>query len=198
MAKPARETFILFQEHLMQLFGEQFAQKATGTIVNPTAFETAKKQCEKDCVSVRKAGIKMLAQYDYTPEREKFLINQTLMYIKLVLRNPTQSHTTDLLFLQALVNQISETFSYYIMRKHQIPADVQAQTRLRLTVQAEIHAQLFTDNEYIKRLYSQSKSARKKFKETQQCAQAIAAYNVNKETNNAILNAQYASCKARC
>ena len=200
MAKAVKETFVAFQEYLMPLFAEKFTQKVTSTFIHQNAFDEAKKNCIADGTPVRKAGIKMLAQYDYAPEREKFLIDMTLTYIRRILRDHTQSHTTSPVFLGKLANQIAEMFSFYVMRKHNVPATEKAQNRLRLTVQAELYAKLFTDSDYAKALAAEHeakqdlrrkpKSVQKKFKQAQQRAKAKAAHNFAREMNEMFIEAQ--------
>ncbi|MDE6250841.1 MAG: hypothetical protein K2M34_04400 [Alphaproteobacteria bacterium] len=207
MAKAVNETFINFQEEIMPEFAKKFAYKATNTIHDQTAFEKAKEKCIADGISVEKAGRQMLQQYDYTTERENFLIKSAQDYIGVTVYNPAQSHTTSPVFLEKLANKIAEMLSFYIMRKHNVPTTEKAQNRLRLTVQQELFKKLFTENEYIQKqaakqkakrqLRSQPKSVQKKFKQAKKRTEAIAARKFEKEMDEMFIDAQCTPRKRR-
>lgn len=207
MAKAVKETFLEFQEYLMPLFAKKFTQKVTSKYVHMNAFEKSKEACMANGIFIKEAGKIMLAQYDYTPKRETFLIEQTLFYLETVLRDHTQSHTTSPVFLSKMANQIAEMLSFYIMRKHNIPTTEKAQNRLRLTVQAELYAKLFTDSDYTKALAAEHKakqdlrkkpkSVQKKFKQAQQRVKAKAAHNLKKEMDETFADAQNTPRKGR-
>lgn len=207
MAKAVKDTFVAFQEHLMPLFAATFPPKVTSTFITLTAFDVAQNKCKEEGVSVEKAGSKMLQQYDYTPEREEFLISKTLFYIKRILRDEAQSHTTSPVFLEKLANKIAEMLSFYIMYKHEVPATEKAKNKLRLRVQAEIKTLLFDNNQYIadlnkehevkQKLRRKPKSVQKKFKQASQRAKAVAARNISAQINETFAEAQFTPRKRR-
>lgn len=181
MAKVVKETFLDFQTYSMPLFAKEFSQKLTSSFINLTAFNAAKQKCEEDGKSVQDAGQEMLAQYDYAPERENFLIDQAQKYMECRLRNPNLSHTISLVFLAKLANKIAKMFSFYVMRKYNVPAN----ETLRLKIQEELYTKLFTENDYIKQLAAahkakqelrqKPKSEQKKIKQAELHAKAAAA-----------------------
>ncbi len=206
MAKAVKETFVEFQEYIMQIFTHKFPPKGTGFIFL-NAFDTYKEKCRQEGKSIDRAGEQMLLQYDYTPEREEFLITNTKFYIKHILRNVDQSHTFSPLFLEKLTNKISEMFSYYIMHKYQIPENGKSRNKFRLKVREEIKKILFDNNSYIaqlqesqkqnRELRQKPKSERKQIAREKQRNAAQTAYNYTKQINSIFLDAQNTPRKMR-
>lgn len=191
MAKASDVTFSDFKEYILPLFAGTFPPKGTN-FIQVDAFERFED--------------KMLTHYDYTPEREEFLIKQTMFYIKKIL--PTkESHTTCLPFLEKLLNKISILFSYYVMYKYPIPENGKSANKLRIRVQGELNKVLFADNQYIADLKTQQtkkqilrktpQSVSSKMQQGIKRAQATAEYNVEKEINGMFIDAQFTPRKRR-
>lgn len=191
MAKAVKETFLEFQEYIMPLFAAKFPPKGTN-FIQVDAFT--------------KFQDKMLINYDYTPEREQFLISTTLFYIKRILPSD-QSHNVCPDFLCKLANKIAENFSYYIMNKYPIPESGKSRNKLRMRVQNEIKTVLFDENPYIaalrarheqkQKLRRKPKSVQKKFKQAAHHIKVKEAYNFERQINEMFADAQCTPRKGR-
>lgn len=133
MPKASNTVFAEFKEYILPLFASKFPPKGT-SFIHLNAFD--------------EFGDKMLAEYDYTPEREQFLVSNTLFYIRNFLPGD-QSYSTDTDFLKKLLNRISIMFSNYVLTQYPAPESQHAQNKLRAQVQTELMTVLFDQNPYI-------------------------------------------------
>lgn len=96
------QTFYTFKEWLMNKFATTYTP-ANSTYINENAYN----QLEKD-----KDDGYMLMHYDYTQDREEFLIKWAKFYIEVQLDHK-QSHNTCTDFLEKLLNKMAAYLSRY-------------------------------------------------------------------------------------
>jgi len=191
MGLPLKIAFTEFKEWILPLFAQKFSPKGTN-FIHPNNFQVF--------------GDRMLDEYDYTPEREKFLISQTKLYIKICL-DRTKSHNTSTEFLGQLLNKIVAYFLNYVMNKYPAPENKKKKNELRLRVQTELKQALFDDNGYIialkkrqeaKREFRQkTKYERTKSKQEQQRKEASDAYRRSQQIKGMFNDAQNTPRKKR-
>ncbi len=183
--------FIAYQQFVLPNFAAVFPPKGT-SFLHINMFESK--------------GEKMLAEYDYTFERENFLIQKAEDFIKLHL-DKTQSHNVSPLFLEKLANKIAEHLSYYLIYKYTIPTSGKSRNKLRLKVQQELKELLFDNSAYIAKL-KQKAEANRAFRQKPRTERAKAtrakrqrvAYSVyceQKQVNALFIEAQNIPRKVR-
>lgn len=191
MAKTLDLTFAEFKLHVMTAFASTFSPRGTNYVFSD-AYD--------------KLGDKMLAEYEYSREREQFLIEKAKLFLKINLSH-TESHNTSMTFLEKLANKIAEYLSYYVMNKYPMPESGKSKNKLRIRVQAELKQILFDENPYILSLKKQQaqnrefrqkkKTERKKIIKGQKYQEAFAAYRVSCQIRSEFIDAQNTPRKKR-
>lgn len=184
MAKTLDLTFADFLNWMLPQFAQKYNPRGT-TFVHPDMYN--------------QFGDKMLCEYDYTAQREQFLIEKAAFYMKNVL-NRSQSHNISTNFLEKLANKIAGHYSYYIMNKYPMPETGKSKNKLRIRVQEEIRKVLFDENEYIASLKKKqtenhafrqkSKSERKKILRGKQYVEVLAARRSAQQIQDMFRDAQ--------
>lgn len=191
MAKTLDLTFWEYKLSVMPAFARTFSPRGTNFIY---------------AAAYSQFGDKMLAEYDYTPTREEFLIRETKLFLKANLQHE-KSHNTSVNFLEKLVNKIAAHLSYYVMYKYPMPESGKSQNKLRIRVQAELKKILFDENPYILSLKKQqevnrefrqkSRSERKQISQNERRRDAAAAYRHSQQIMSIFAEAQNTPRKKR-
>ena len=191
MAKTLDLTFAEFKRNVMTAFASTFSPRGTNYVCYD-AYD--------------RLGDTMLTEYDFSREREQFLIEKTKLFLKVNL-SETESHNTSMNFLEKLANKIAAYLSYYVMNKYPIPESAKSKNKLRIRVQAELKQILFDENSYILSLKKQqeekrefrqkSKSARKQIIKNQRRHDAADAYQHAQQIKSIFADAQNTPRKTR-
>lgn len=191
MAETMNRTFEEFKEWILHQFAQHF-NRADSNYIATDAFH--------------EFGDRMLEKYQYTPEREQFLIQQTKIYIRCYL-DRSLPHNTSTEFLEKLTNKIAAFMSFYIMNKYPIPEAGKSKNELCMRVQAEIKQILFDDNQYIimlkhkqainRAFRKKNKKQRKRAISEQRRQDAIDAYRYAQQIRGLFFEAQNTPRKKR-
>ncbi|MGN0916605.1 MAG: hypothetical protein ACI4NZ_00110 [Candidatus Enterousia sp.] len=191
MAKTLDLTFAEFKFHVMTAFASTFSPRGTNYVF-PDAYD--------------RLGETMLTEYEFSREREQFLIEKAKLFLKVNLSH-TESHNTSMNFLEKLANKIAAYLSCYVMNKYPIPESGKSKNKLRIRVQAELKQILFDENSYIVSLKKQqeekrefrkkTKAARKKIIQNERRRDAADAYHHAQQIKSIFADAQHTPRKMR-
>lgn len=174
MAKTLDLTFAEFKFHVMTAFASTFSPRGTNYVFSD-AYD--------------RLGDKMLAEYEYSREREQFLIEKSKLFLKVNLHHK-ESHNTSMNFLEKLANKIAAYLSYYVMNKYPIPESGKSKNKLRIRVQAELKQILFDENPYILSLQKQQEEKREFRKKTKAARKQIIKNQRRRDAADAYHHAQ--------